>query len=564
MPSRSPRRVLAVAVLGIICMMHATARASNVAEFPDNGSEQMARGGAWVARASDPLAVAFNPAGLAGQESGLTLQSNLIFHRTCFTRIRAASDKSLDLSVLPDGTYPRACRDIEPNLNPQIAGAIRLGDRVTLGFAAIGPSAAGNVTWPDFVGPGLDPSPNRFLLNRQRGIVLHPQIGVGAKVTDRLSVGASLMWGIAALRLSNTSIALNTDGQGTNNDVRANLQVRDDFVPGFTVGGLLAATDQVDIGVWYKWSDAIRAKGDVGTAANYYTKNVAQGNESGVKYGDTIFPDCGTGNPADVQSSPCGTGNNATVKIPIPMEAKLGIRFHKPRFVGGGAGSAVVAPPSGGEAAAPAAEKPARARRGRDPMRDDVFDVELDLTWANDSALDALQVRFPADPKGSGDGILPVSGIPGVIPPNGDVPKNYRDVVGARAGGDFNVLPDRLAFRAGSFFETAAGDPKVQNIDIAASWRLGLAVGGTYRVRRTDTSALDIMIGYGHIFVGTQENKGPDGIPALAGSPCNPVATVNGNNCPDGRPKYRTNWPVNLGTITNSINVFNLGATYRF
>ena len=33
----------------------------------------------------------------------------------------------------------------------------------------------------------------------------------------------------------------------------------------------------------------------------------------------------------------------------------------------------------------------------RDPMATDVFDVETDFTWANDSAFDTIQIRFPAD-----------------------------------------------------------------------------------------------------------------------------------------------------------------------
>jgi len=62
------------------------ARASNVTEFPDNGSEQLARGGAWVARASDPLATVFNPAGLAGQQTRVTLQNSVIFEHVCMSR----------------------------------------------------------------------------------------------------------------------------------------------------------------------------------------------------------------------------------------------------------------------------------------------------------------------------------------------------------------------------------------------------------------------------------------------------------------------------------------------
>jgi hypothetical protein len=55
------------------------------------------------------------------------------------------------------------------------------------------------------------------------------------------------------------------------------------------------------------------------------------------------------------------------------------------------------------------------------------------------------------------------------------------------------------------------------------------------------------------------------GSPALAGTSCNKAAPVPGTQtCDDGSERYRTKWPVNLGTITTSLNVINVGAAYRF
>jgi len=552
---RPHRRVAAaLAAAAVVCTMHGSAQASNVTEFPDNGSEQLARGGAWVARASDPLATYFNPAGLAGQGHALTLQTSLIFHRTCFTRLKAPNDASVDdLADPTTGEFPRVCRDIEPNLNPQLAGTVRVHDRATIGLAILAPSSAGNATWPEFVDSAGGPaaSPNRYLLNRLRGLILNPTIGVGVKVIDQLRIGASFSWGIAQLRLSNTSTAINTDGQSPANDVRSNLQVKDLFVPSVGVGAIYSPLEWLDVAGFYKWSDAIRARGDVGTAANYYTKQNAAGDDSRVKYGDSIYEDCGTGNPTDAAAKPCGSGGNGVFTLKIPMEAKLGVRYHRPRPKPQTIGPQVIE----GEV-----EKPKLTTR--DPMADDAFDVELDLTWANDSAIKAVDVAFPGNENG--DGKIPVAGIPGVIPPSPSSPRSYKDVFGVRLGGDYVVLPDQLAVRAGGFYETAAGDSTYQNVDFAASWRLGLAAGATYRVRFGNGSALDVMGGFAHVFVGTQENRGPDGVRAIAGTPCNPTASSPGSTCPDGQEKYRTNWAVNLGTITNSINVFNLGATYRF
>ncbi|HQY62850.1 MAG TPA: outer membrane protein transport protein, partial [Polyangiaceae bacterium] len=437
-------------------LLHAqAARASNVTEFPDNGSEQLARGGAWVARASDPLATFFNPAGLAGQDTKLTLQASAIVHHTCFTRVKAAGDTSTEpLAAGSGGAFPRVCNDVEVNPNPQLAGTLRISDRLGVGLALLGPSAAGESNWPDFVNDQA--SPNRYMLLRRHGVLAFPSLGVGFEVIPGLRLGASFQWGFADLKLASASVALNVDSATPVNDVRTNLQLKDYFIPGGTFGALYSPNERLDLAAWYRVSDSVRASGDLGTAANYFTPANARGDASRIIYGDTFFGDCGTGNKA-VEGT-CGPGK-AAVTLAIPMEAKLGVRYH--------------APLAGGP-----------SRKGhRDPMADDLFDAELDLTWANNSAIDSIQVRFPSDAK-TGDAIIPVSGIPGGgIPGNADQKRGYRDVIGVRLGGDFNVIRDRLALRGGGFFESSAQDKQYQNIDFAAASRLGLALGATFHVR---------------------------------------------------------------------------------
>ncbi|MBN9163689.1 MAG: hypothetical protein BGO98_40910 [Myxococcales bacterium 68-20] len=532
------------------------ARASNVTEVPDNGSEQMGRGGAWIARASDPLATVFNPAGLAGQPSRVTLQSSIIFHHTCFSRIKAANDTSLDPLADGAGRFPRVCNDIEPALNPQIGGTLRINDRLGIGALIIGPSASGEKNWPDFVEDGNGTrraSPQRYLLTRQSGLIVFPTIGVGYEVLSNLRLGLSFGWGFAKIKNAAATVALNSSGQTSDNDVRANLQVRDYFIPRVSAGGLWSITPNVDVAGWYQWTDAVKARGDVGTATSFYTAaNAQRGDDSRVGYGDTIFSDCGTGRPQD--EGKCGSGDNAKVKLALPMEAKIGIRYHRPRV-------------SLEEAQRQAA--PGGKSFRRDPLANDLFDIELDLTWANNSAIDALEIRFPGTSTGAGR--LPVSGINSEIPARADQPRHYRDVFGIRVGGDYNVLPDQLALRAGAYIETAAGREQFQHIDFAASQRIGFALGGTYRIRlgkdpaRTD--AIEIMAGYGHTFFADQSrtDRNASGVPALAGTSCYGDATVTGpNRCSDGRERYRTAWPVNLGTITNAMNVINVGLAYRF
>ena len=128
-------RLISTATLAALSLVAGSAFATNVTEFPDNGSEQMGRGGAWVARASDPLAVVFNPAGLAGQRTALTAQANLSIQNSCFTRVKAANDQTIETGFVDaGGTYPKVCSESHLFPNPQLAFAYRATDRLGLGI----------------------------------------------------------------------------------------------------------------------------------------------------------------------------------------------------------------------------------------------------------------------------------------------------------------------------------------------------------------------------------------------------------------------------------------------
>src|SRR6185437_16914220 len=97
-----------------------------------------------------------------------------------------------------------------------------------------------------------------------------------------------------------------------------------------------------------------------------------------------------------------------------------------------------------------------------------------------------------------------------VLPPNNDVPHNFKDVFGVRVGGDYNVIADKLAVRLGGYFETQAATEQYANVDFAGGARIGFAAGATYRIHFKDDSpatpdapakvgnALEISAGLGH------------------------------------------------------------------
>jgi hypothetical protein len=382
-----------------IAFVHSAARSShatNAMEIPDVGAEQLGRGGAWVARASGPLAAFFNPAGLAGQDTRLVLEDSVVVRHACFTRVKATSDGTED-GALPGASYPRVCDVASPFPNGQIAFTYRASPRVGIGFAVLGPSGVPRSKWPELAGGAA--SPQRYLLLESSAEVLTPTVALGAEIASGIRVGASLQWGVAHLRTSAAANGLGQAGMSPSvNDVRVTTDVRDWFFPGFTLGAIWSATDALDVAAFYKWSAPIVATGDVRTEANYFTPRVASGDTSKVARGDSSRADCG-----DAGSNACAGGPVATVRIPIPMEAKLGLRWHVPRA-------------SASERARKRESSPARVR---DPLAHDVFDVEIDFTWANDRVLDDVTIRFPSAPDGRG--IVPVVGTAGVIPPVADV-----------------------------------------------------------------------------------------------------------------------------------------------
>jgi long-subunit fatty acid transport protein len=480
------------------------------------------------------------------------LQSNFNSQRTCFTRIKSSlaangvNDATND-GVKPGGVYPQVCSSAPYNAIPQIAMTLKLTPRVGLGVIPfLTPSAAGAMSnYPEFAtvgGTPNSPSPGHYLLTSQNILLVTPTVGLGVEVIDGLRLGASFQWGIAHLGFSNGIPAVNEDGDSPSaNDIKATLTAHDYFIPGFTLGAIWSPTHEIDVAAWYKWSAPISASGDAQAEYPFYA-DTASGTPGKVSTTDTSQPNCGfTG--AATRNNPCGTGGDASVHVARPMEAKIGVRFHMPR------------------------RDVASDEHTRDPMAEDAFDLEADLTWANDSAMDNLYIRFP--------GALPVNlgnGFTSVIPPNADIPFHYSDVAGLRLGGDWNILPDRLAARAGAFYQTPSqigANVQYQDLAFANGSQLGLALGATYRIHLgSRTTALEVSAGFEHVFLSEESYDGRGGIYGLTGSACNPAenpgAVPSGGACADGHPKYRSEWAVNLGTITNSINVFNAGIGYRF
>jgi len=209
-----------------------------------------------------------------------------------------------------------------------------------------------------------------------------------------------------------------------------------------------------------------------------------------------------------------------TLKFRIPLEARLGFRYHHPLR----AGSLV----------------PKTGPKVRDPIAEDLFDLEVDFTYAHNSVVQDLEVRF--------DSGIRVNGTPGNIPENADIPHRWKNVFGVRFGGDFTIIPGFIAVRAGGFFETNGQDPAYLNPDFHLGHRVGVGGGGSVRL-----GPVDVSLAYQHTFFEPLDNGGRGEVRALSGDGSETIPV-----------KYRSQQFVNGGRLESSLNEVALGATYRF
>lgn len=504
------RRALAVLSLFAALTGSRAARATDVQDFPDTGTEPLGRGGAWVARASSPLATFQNPAGLAGQKSGVLANVHLVFNEVCFQR----QGDGAKIAVGGGLDYPEVCNENKgtPTPLPALAGVLRATERLGIGLMVAAPNVLGTLRFPETAeirnNAGFMqalPSPQRYMLLEQDGIALNTTLGAGMEILPGLRVGAGFVWGFAKYKLANANMSLNpkpdpADGSyldPSTSDVRAELNVADWFMPGATFGVLYSPLSTLDVGLNVMMQDAFDAQGDLTTKANYWTTNGTSDNPA-------------VSDSADVEE---GLGH---FRLANPLEARLGVRFHLPRN---------------------ADAKPAALR---DPLVDDLFDVELDFSYTRNSAYDRATLRFPASPA------VPVNGTPGVVPQNNDVDFKVKgDTIGLRLGGDYVILPGKLAARAGGFYEPNVQNDAYANVSFLASQRVGAAVGATYRV-----AMVDVELAYMHIFVSEIDNG--DGGKLL----------VVSGDAKGGR--FRSPYGINSGRFKQSVNVVSVGATARF
>ena len=186
------RDLLRAAIAAAIALEAGSGRAGGF-EIPDNGTEAMGRGAAFVAKASDASAIYHNPAGLARQRgTHLLVNGNVFVHSFEFQRLGTFPDDPQDPQT-PWGNseYPLVKNIAGPFFAPFVAATSDFGyfDRITFGAGVFGPPSIGNRTFP--LGVEGKPSASRYDFVQSRSSILYPTVSAGFRVTKWLDVGVS-------------------------------------------------------------------------------------------------------------------------------------------------------------------------------------------------------------------------------------------------------------------------------------------------------------------------------------------------------------------------------------
>lgn len=575
------RLVLAAAAAGVAVCAGQVAHASNPLEYPDNGSASFSRGGAWLAVANEPIATHYNPAALATQGSGFSVEQQLNFNTVCYDRHGPGntpeSPGSLRFGPLQ---YVETCnsRKSFPTTIPSISVAWRVSEKLGVGAAIVPPAAYGtaddafppvalgyNAGYQECVRqlsqqPGGNisscgqqyqniPASYRYQQLNQLSTILFPTIGFGYEILPRFRVGAAFVSGIAVI---NTTVMGQITGEPTVaenavNDSMSTLRTRDLFVPGAILSLHWSVTSNIDLAAWGRLMDSVQAsEGELNAVVRPY-KDV--GDATSPAFSE-LKPLCQNPDPNQCNTAQYinyAGGAFRKFKFPLPPEVRIGVRFHQPRTQA---------------AKKDAVDFGAGGFASRDPLHDDVFDVELDGSYTMNSAANTIEVRFAEAPNGTGAKKL----VPdGYVPPNADKWNGFKDSFGVRLGGQVNVVPDKLGVRAGTWIETRSQEPEWLSVAPVGAMRGGVGGGLVFR-----QDFIDISLGYQYHWSSGLDNYGEGKMRAVVGSGHNrDTSEFSNNREPAGvtaadRTQFRTPYTINNGSVSQHAHAFTLGGTVRF
>lgn len=512
------RRILTRLCLVSACVaLSPSLAAAGGNEFPAGGTRNLGRGGSGFTRADDPHVMVRNPALLADLWSSMALTGvHLLLPDSCFQATgnygwnvknegvvnfgdgplvsNVAGARTPDGMPLPDlasQPYPNVCYSGPLPILPTIAVTLKLGPDWGIGLGFFPPDTAALAQWGNRDGTiatpeGLRPSPTRWFRGHLNTSYFSGLAAIGYRPLSWLRVGVGFQW--ALLAYSATEFTRSVANLNIDSDVRVDVDGRDLFIPGFIASVQANPIDALDIALGFKWSDRVRSSARL----DITTSNWAAGEpfpyvtEDGEMVSPTVLrPFRNENRRGEVDTPP----------IWVP-QLSLGVRYAQRLY------------------SRPSNErwqlaKKAAGRDVQDAMATERWDVEANAIVYFNSANDLS--RFTSDnqkielqsirPDGSAGSAAEV--FVGQCVRVGSEACARREVpsyihgktqYSLRLGGEYNILLNILAVRAGVSYESNGQDPAHLNVTNYQLGRTGLHVGATWRI----AGQTDFSVAYAH------------------------------------------------------------------
>lgn len=459
------------------------------------GPRAAGRSGAVVARADDPTAIAHNPAGLSNIRGTTVLLGNRFSHNG-YSYTRAPT---LDWGNVSNGMAPLVSFDRVSNSGPwQLLDpllALAIDPGLDRWRFAVGAYAPPGTRRMEFPLDGGQ----RYMMVGREAIILNYTVSAAWRPSEVFAMGATARW-ISVPRLNHSLVI---DGSPFAQDAHPVSSPLDMLASTqgsdpFTLGGL--------VGAWYRPHPFL----DLGFGADIIPSTVSTTSRLSVT---PLGADVGAaeltrhGVPA----------NDVSVKLPLPTALRFGGRYRHLDGTG----------------------------------TREIFDVELDIEYTSWFRTN----DFVVDTRGLEATVRGATVDLGRIV----VPKRWRDTVTMKLGGDYVVVPDRVALRAGLFYETAVAAPAYANVDFPGGAMFGGSFGGSVLFDRWEIAFAYQIRQQATVNVTEREARVYQQVPA---SPCAPPYTDPAICNPNylGQPSPA----VNAGTYRARFHYLALALLYRF
>lgn len=248
------RPTIQFSVFAILTMLLPSCVLGGGFQLNEHGARAMAQGGAFVARAYDPSAIYFNPAGIAFI-SGTQIYAGATFIMPQVSFFGPLPNSNAESKMVSQTFTP---------IN--VYGTYQVNDRITIGVGVNNPYGLGTEWNSDWVG--------RYITTKVDLSTWFISPTIGYKITDDLAIGAGINYVIGKVTLArDVAIPFNSPPPVASLSLSANSV-------GFNVGALYKISPRISVGASYRSQVKLDATGTASFNPNYSQLSLPSGDIS--------------------------------------------------------------------------------------------------------------------------------------------------------------------------------------------------------------------------------------------------------------------------------------------